>query len=272
MVYNILYQLLEQSKFTEVLELLESQATCQHFTEEQHNSNLPLHISLKVDAPDEIILQILHLNEDAAWCKGDESNLPLHIATKRNSSPEVIERLIRVNPKSLDARNAEGFTPREIGHSDPYAHQALLRPTFCWLELLDDEEREERQDSRLLLLHNKIDGGLDALRTTNHNVDNIISRLEHLDANLENMGQEKVSYMEDKLSSLESTIIAKFDHAENELCMMEDDIKSLYTKELMSKIACEATSTEVRKMQRSAEVKAEYFMKDVRDLKNILLT
>jgi len=270
MAYCMLHKLLEQSKFDEILRLLATSPESQQLIVEEHNSNLPLHVALNVGAPDEVILQMLHFNEDAAFCKGNNSNLPLHIAAKNNSSPEIIERLIRLNPKSLDARNSEGFTPREIGHTDVFAHQSLLRPTSCWLELLDDEEREERQDSRLLVLHNNIDGAFNALSASNTNIDTIISRLQIIDERLNSFGGENINQIEKKLSNLESTIVTKFDKTEGELFMVEDDIKSLETREFMSKNACEATSTEVRKIQKTAEDMADNLLKEINVLKRSL--
>lgn len=267
MVYCVLHQLLEQSKFEDILALFKADPSSQQLTEEEHKSNLPLHLSLEINAPDEVVFQILYMNEDAAWWKGSESNLPLHIATKKNSSPEIIERLIRVNPKSLDARNAEGFTPREIGHSNTYAQQSILRPTCCWLELLDNEEREERQDSRLELLRNSMQSALDSMKNSEKNMNQLVSRIEKMDTDLRNFEEERLIHVEQKLSNMETSIIEKFDKTENVLCMVEDDIKSLQTIEFMSKISCEASSTEVRKMQKSSNQIAEYFLKEVRDLK-----
>lgn len=267
MVYCILHQLLEQSKFEEILHLFQTDPSSHQLTEEEYNSNLPLHLSLQVQAPKEVILQILYLNEDATKWKGNDSNLPLHIATQRNISPEIIERLIRVHPKSLDARNADGVTPREIGHSDSSALQALLRPTCCWLNLLKDEEREEQQDSRLVLLHNSVQSALDSMETSERTMEDLLTRIDKMDKELQHFGEDRFHHIEKKLSTMETSIIEKFDKTENVLCMVEDDIQALETMEYMSKMSCEASSTQIRKIQKNSTHMAESLCKDVRAFK-----
>ena len=271
MVYNVLHQLLEQSKFVEALTLLKSDPSSQNLTEGVHNSNLPLHISLIVGAPDDLILQLIQLNEDAVQWKGAESDLPLHIATKQNASMDIVELLIRVYPKGLDARNGKGLTPREIGHSDITVRRIILRPTMCWQELLDDEEREERQDTKLHSFHEKMDNALESLSLSASNMSKIIARLESIDEKLQKIELGKANEIDVTLVNLETTIIHKFEKTENELCMVEDDIKALEIKEYMSKIACEASSTEVRKMQKIANKSSDNFLNEVNNLKISLL-
>lgn len=269
MVHQTLHQLLEQSKYDEALYLLKSEPASHPMTAEQHNLDLPLHTALSSKAPEELLLHILLSNEDAAYWKGRGSNIPLHIATTKNASADVIERLIRIYPQGLDVRNESGLTPREIGHSDPCALQSIMRPTSCWLEALGDEELEEIQDSRLMSLSRKVDMGLDTLKESDAKIESVVIRLKKIQEGMETSQELGPTHAEDKLSSLESTLIERFDMMENKLCTVEDNINSYYVGDFMAKEAHEATSSKVKNMRMESDQKAEIMSMEVREFKNM---
>ena len=127
MVYGQLHQLIDQNKWDEILREIREDATLQADTKELHRDDFPLHMACEKKAPDDIIMEILRFNPDAAFHQGRGGSVPLHIATQKSLSADVIESLIRLNPGALDVKNCANYTPRDYGHTEMYANQALNR-------------------------------------------------------------------------------------------------------------------------------------------------
>lgn len=122
-----LHRLIEEGKWEGVLELVSNDTSASEEMKVPYRDSLPIHMVCEKRAPDGVILAILRAFPDAARSTGRGGNLPLHIATHRNLSTDVIESLIREHPEALDEMNKSNFTPRNIGHSDIVAFQALRR-------------------------------------------------------------------------------------------------------------------------------------------------
>ncbi|KAL7573362.1 hypothetical protein ACA910_011722 [Epithemia clementina (nom. ined.)] len=67
-------------------------------------NNLPLHAALGFQAPDDLILTLLHRYPNATAVHGTDDWLPLHIAAMYGCSSTVLQALIETYPQALDDR------------------------------------------------------------------------------------------------------------------------------------------------------------------------
>mmetsp|Transcript_9206 Transcript_9206/g.13051 ORF Transcript_9206/g.13051 Transcript_9206/m.13051 type:complete len:168 (-) Transcript_9206:634-1137(-) len=127
MVYGQLHQLIEQTKWDEIIQFLQEDSSLQSDTKEIYKSDLPLHMACQKKAPDDVVLEIIRHNFNALFHVGRGGNLPLHVAVSRDMCSDVIESMIRANPSALEFKNELKVTPKAFNLSDVYAKQAINR-------------------------------------------------------------------------------------------------------------------------------------------------
>jgi hypothetical protein len=241
-----LHLLIEEKKWPTALLLLQDPETIPS-TRAAHKDNLPLHMACDRKAPDDLILALLRANEQAAWWEGKNKNLPLHIAAHRNMSFDVVEALIRINPQALECRNAGDYTPRDYQVKDNQVFQALNRPTACWVELIEEEEREENQDETVLTLHKKCDSTLRSCEKTNSNYSTMIDRLESVRRKLQDVGRLQSSEVEMNVATFDTTLIEKISTVGAFVTIVEEDAKVASARDVIARAASLARQNEVEK-------------------------
>lgn len=269
MVRDQLHQLIEQCKWTEILQggANNNPDLCED-ARRAHREDLPLHMACERRAPDAVILAMLKLNPDATKWKGRGDNMALHVATHRNLSEEVIEALIRAYPEALDEVNQAKVTPRNIGHSDLQTYQALRRPTACWHQLMKEETLEEAEVTRLKTLHEQVDAALAQVQLSDNNMVALTQRLQKVEGELdlvESAQHEKNTTR--TIEKLQETLREDLEAAENSLGMVEDDIKSAEAREFMAKAASRAHQSDVLRMQKKSNEVAKVLLQQVEQVR-----
>lgn len=106
--------------------------------------NTALHAALGYKAPDDVLLQMLHLYPAAAAAHGTEDWTPLHVASMWGCSTVVLQTLILANPDALEDAGQGGIkgrTPRHFSGRFPHNKALLERPVAEWMQL-QKEARE----------------------------------------------------------------------------------------------------------------------------------
>ena len=149
---NALHKLISDYKWTDAQRLLTNYPSLA--SKRGAFGELPLHMSLKRGGPEEFIMQLIELFDEAVKLSGlNDHSLPLHHATIHCHSAKVIIALIRVYPEALDQKDEDGDTPRNCVRKnlDTFAKEAIMKPTFYWIELVQKfrKEAEERVGKEL---------------------------------------------------------------------------------------------------------------------------
>jgi hypothetical protein len=242
-----LHLLIEEKKWATALLLLQDPESLPS-TKQAHKDSLPLHMACDRKAPDDLILALLRCNQQAAFWPGKNKNLPLHIAANRNLSFEVVEALIRVNPQALECRNANDYTPRDFQVKDNQVFQALNRPTACWVELIEEEAREEDQDENVLQLHKRCD---ETLRTTDKSVvnfANMVDRLEAVRRKLQDIGRLQSLEIEKNVAEFDTNLIEKISKISAYVTIVEEDAKVASARDIVASAASLSRQSEVEKL------------------------
>lgn len=267
MVYGQLHQLIDQNKWDDILLNLREDQALQSDAKELHRDDLPLHMACEKKAPDDVVLEILRHNTDAVFHQGRGGSFPLHVAAQRNLGANVIESLIRLNPSALDVKNVANYSPRDFGHGETYAYQALNRPTCCWVQLMRDEKREEEHDKRLSSLHEKISKALNSLTKSSAEVGNMTTRLDHVEKKLRDFEDLKAIDLEATIKTLEQNIRDTMNNIEDRLSTVEDDVKAAAARDYIARAASRAHQSDVVKMQRVIGEEARMLKTEVDSLK-----
>ena len=250
MVYGILHQLIEQSQWDDILESL---PTIQADASEPHRQDLPLHMACERGAPELVLQRILQAYPQASQHVGRGENWCLHIAAHRNLPTTFMESLIREYPEALDGINAAHLTPRNIGHVDINAFQALRRPTTCWHQLMEDEQREEEQEGRLKTLHSTVDAAIMDLDTSETTFQAMMKRLEQVATRLQELELlQKERHRMDTVHRLKDSLQTTVQRMDHRVTSLEDDLKAAAAKEFISKAATRAQQSHVVRMQKRA--------------------
>jgi len=204
-----LHLLIEEKKWPTALLFLQDPEAIPS-TRQAYKDNLPLHMACDRKAPDELILALLRANEEAASWQGRNKNLPLHIAAQQKLSVDVIDALIRINPEALDCRNASNYTPRDYGVTDSQVFQTLNRPTCCWVELIEEEGREENQDRTVLDMHKTVDDCIGYLEESNSTYSKMIDRLEGVRKKLQDCARLQSPELVERVAASEKNVKDKF--------------------------------------------------------------
>lgn len=132
-----------------------------HHQQQQHlvsvpdvYGNLPLHVIIGYQGPEDLILRILYMYPTAVTVHGTDEWLPLHVAAMWGASSKVMEALIRLYPQGLDDKGEEGGgglkgrTPRHFALRWPHNRHLLERSTADWIQLIESDKREglDQQD------------------------------------------------------------------------------------------------------------------------------
>ena len=250
MVYGILHQLIEQSQWDDILESL---PTIIADASELHRQDLPLHMACERGAPVLVLQRLLQAYPQAAQHAGRGENWCLHIAAHRNLPTQFMESLIREYPEALDGINAAHLTPRNIGHVDIHAFQALRRPTTCWHQLMEDEQREEQQEQRLKVLHSTVDAAITDLDISETTFQAMMKRIEQVATRLQELEVlQQERHMMDTVRRLKESLQTRVQRMDYRVTSLEDDLKAAATKEFMSKAAARAQQSQVVRMQKRA--------------------
>jgi len=101
-----------------------------------HN-NVPLHIAIGYQAPDDLLLEMMEIYPGAAKIHGANDWLPLHVAAMYGASPAVLTKLIRIYPQALEDRGEGGIkgrTPRHFKDRFPHNQSLLSKSTQEWMQ------------------------------------------------------------------------------------------------------------------------------------------
>ena len=99
--------------------------------------NTPLHAALGYQAPDDILLHLVHTHPDATRVHGANEWLPLHVAAMWGSSTKVMTALLLAHPEGLDDRGEGGIkgrTPRHFKDRFEHNQSLLVQTTEEWME------------------------------------------------------------------------------------------------------------------------------------------
>lgn len=93
MVYNSLHSHLIERRFDEAkLDVIKHDLNSA-LTKEMHNRDLPLHMALLVDAPDELVIAIYNAYPEAANVKSHDKKTALEIAQEKRRLAEVCDTI-----------------------------------------------------------------------------------------------------------------------------------------------------------------------------------
>jgi len=266
---SVLHQLIEKKKWDKIYSCLSDDPENYHqMCRLSYKNDLPLHMACERRAPQELIHLLLQIYEDAASCKGRDDNLPLHIAMQKSLSPNIIESLIRVYPYGLDVNNVSGYCPRDYGHKDTAAYQALGRPTYCWKQLINDETKEECQDENLQELHDLVDQGLNDLDNSIENIEKIFSRLNVAYETLQEYDTKRGDNLEEIVNNNEANLATDIENIENRLCSLEDEAKASSVKDFIAKAAAQVDRKKVMQAQDSSVKQIKALADEIATLSN----
>lgn len=99
--------------------------------------NTPLHAALGYQAPEDILLRLLHTHPDATRVHGANEWLPLHVAAMWGASTTVMTALLLAHPEGLDDKGEGGIKGRTPRHfKDRFEHNRPLlgQTTEEWVE------------------------------------------------------------------------------------------------------------------------------------------
>jgi hypothetical protein len=248
-----LHLLIEEKKWPTALLLLQDPDTIPS-TKLPYKENLPLHMACDRKAPDEFILALLRANEDAAKWPGQNGNLPLHVAAQRDLGFDTVDALIRAYPQALEHRNANNCTPRDYGETDSQVFQALSRPTCCWVELIEEEAREENQDRTVLDLHKRVDKSLPELDDMTRSYVSLIEHAMTLERRYQEFIKLQSPELVDRVSAIDKTFKDTYERIQNACVILEEEVEISEARDSMAAMATMVRQRDVERIQRvSAE-------------------
>jgi|NOAtaT_6_FD_contig_21_7878530_length_1078_multi_9_in_0_out_0_1 hypothetical protein len=248
-----LHLLIEEKKWPTALLLLQDPDTIPS-TKLPYKENLPLHMACDRKAPDEFILALLRANEDAAKWPGQNGNLPLHVAAQRDLGFDTVDALIRAYPQALEYRNANNCTPRDYGETDSQVFQALSRPTCCWVELIEEEAREENQDRTVLDLHKRVDKSLPELDDMTRSYVSLIEHAMTLERRYQEFIKLQSPELVERVSAIDKTFKDTYERIQNACIILEEEVEISEARDSMAAMATMARQRDVERIQRvSAE-------------------
>lgn len=153
---SVLFQAIKQSNWEETRRLLKmkdaketktttttiDEATSSLVQDVDQYGNTPLHAALGYQAPDDILMQLLHIYPAATKVHGTEDWTPLHVASMWGCSTVVLTALITAHPHALDDAGQGGLkgrTPRHFRHRFPALQPLLDRSTDEWISLIQQQ-------------------------------------------------------------------------------------------------------------------------------------
>lgn len=135
-----LLQLLKSQQWQSAYTFLETSDGQGMVTSSDSHGNMPLHVAIGYQAPEELVLRILYMHPAAAMVRGADDWLPLHVAARWGVSSRVLEELIRAYPQALDDQGQGGIkgrTPRYFASRFPHNKELLERSTQEWIRLVE---------------------------------------------------------------------------------------------------------------------------------------
>lgn len=248
-----LHLLIEEKKWPTALLLLQDPDTIPS-TKLPYKENLPLHMACDRKAPDEFILALLRANEDAAKWPGQNGNLPLHVAAQRDLGFDTVDALIRAYPQALEHRNSNNCTPRDYGETDSQVFQALSRPTCCWVELIEEEAREENQDRTVLDLHKRVDKSLPELDEMTRNYVSLMEHALTLERRYQEFRRLQSPELVERVNAIDKTFKDTYERIQNTCVILEEEVEISEARDSIAAMATMARQRDVERMQRiSAE-------------------
>mmetsp|Transcript_20736 Transcript_20736/g.29562 ORF Transcript_20736/g.29562 Transcript_20736/m.29562 type:complete len:279 (+) Transcript_20736:51-887(+) len=246
-----LHLLIEEKKWpTALLFLQDSDAIPS--TRLPYKENLPLHMACDRKAPDEFILALLRANEEAAQWPGQNGNLPLHIAAQRDLGFDAIDALIRAFPQALEYRNASNFTPRDYGEVDSQVFQALSRPTCCWVELIEEEAREENQDRTVLDMHKRVDKAIAFIVDTNKSYNKLLEQATTLEKKFQDFSKIQSPELVERVSGIQKNLKEKCERIRTASLILEENFEVADARNSIAALATSVRQRGVESIQKSS--------------------
>lgn len=267
MISGELHELIGNREWNEALQLIGKDPAA---TKELKNKDFPLHVACENQAPNEVILEIIRNNTAAVKQTGRIGSLPLHLAIQNNLSAAVIDRMIRIYPGALDCKNASECTPRDCTHPDASVTQLLSRPTFCWIQMLEDETREEAQDKRIGGMQNNIADALEKLSKSSNHLEEMMTRMDNVEKKLREIEGLKTLDLGVTVENLRTSVHQTMNNIETRLSIVEEDVHGAAAREYISRSASRICSSDVVKMQKLTAEEAAILKTEVHRFKDSL--
>jgi len=265
MTSSQLHRLIAEKKWDEAQQLIKDNPDT---TKEPRHGDFPIHAACMIQAPDELLLEIMYKNVDAVKLVGNDGNLPLHLAIQNQLSANVIDKMIRLYPSALECKNKRNHTPRDCEHSNHSVTQLLKRPTFCWKQMMEDENREGLQSKRIESLENNVSDALEKMSKSSNHLDEMMARMENVEKKLREIESLKTLKFEDTVENLRVGVHETMLKIETRLNMVEEDVKAAAAREYISRIANRACCNDVIKIQKATVEESKMLKVEVNHLKN----
>jgi len=194
---------------------------------ESCHGGLPLHIAIQLNAPDNIILDMIRIYLAAVTRKDRNGDLPLHTCAKYGSSEAVVTALLLEYPDAIQQRTVcrlEGrvLTARDLAQHNPKVSRSVReifdKPMSYWVVLARHERvmREKTCTSTSRKMQQ-------LLQQSQENEERLMKRLDTLERRLDMAEKESRS----TFVRLEKKVARKVENQQEGLVGVQDDLVAL---------------------------------------------
>jgi len=194
---------------------------------ESCHGGLPLHIAIQLNAPDNIILDMIRIYPAAVTRKDRNGDLPLHTCVKYGSSEAVVTALLLEYPDAFQQRTVcrvEGrvLTVRDLAQHNPKVSRSVReifdKPSSYWMVLARHErvmrEKTFKTTSRKMQ---------QLLQQSQENEERLMKRLDILERRLDISEKKSRS----TFVRLEKKVVHRIEQQQECLVGVQDDLVAL---------------------------------------------
>ena len=203
--------------------LTASQAALKEFC----HGGLPLHVAIQLNAPDNIILDMIRIYPAAVTRKDRNGDLALHTCAKHGSSEAVVTALLLEYPDAMQQRTVcrvEGrvLTARDLVQHNPKVSRSVKeifdKPMSYWVSLAAHERvmREKTFESTLRKMQQ-------LLKQSQQNEERLMKRLDSLERRLDIVEKKSRS----TFVRLEKKVAQRIEQQQERLLNVQDDLVAL---------------------------------------------
>jgi len=211
---------------------------------EPHDEDLPLHMALYKNAPENLIILLIEAYPSAARVKGQDGYLPLHWACQMGCTLAVVEALLVEYPNALDIPTSPentvrpSQTPRALARSNMNipvdVKDAVTQATSLWVRFSVVEKARRELTLKVSRLDNKL-----------------LQVEEEFAERLSEMQERFEGYEEDTkalLKTLMDTMDALGKEHGDEIELIKDDLSMQQTQAAMSRKASKHFNQDVESL------------------------
>ena len=203
--------------------LTASQAALKEFC----HGGLPLHIAIQLNAPDNIILDMIRIYPAAVTRKDRNGDLPLHTCAKYGSSEAVVTALLLEYPDAIQQRTVcrlkgRVLTARDLAQHNPKVSRSVReifdKPMSYWVVLARHERvmREKTFETTLRKMQQ-------LLQQSQENEERLMKRLDTLERRLDSAQKDSRS----TFVRLEKKVVNRIEQQQECLVSVQDDLVAL---------------------------------------------